>query len=69
MEVPITISSYNHQTNSNMATNSTTKSSPWGKPAQLSTPVPSCLQDVMNEQLSEEFIEQEQKNIEKDFKR
>lgn len=36
---------------------STTRTSPWGKPPQQTTPVPSCLQDVMNEQLSEEFIE------------
>ncbi|XP_071142931.1 serine/threonine-protein kinase RIO3-like isoform X2 [Mytilus edulis] len=39
------------------------KPSPWGKPPQQSTPIPSCLQDVMNEQLSEDFIEKEQKNV------
>lgn len=39
------------------------KTSPWGKPPQQSTQVLSCLQDVINEQLSEEFIEKEQGNI------
>ena len=46
-----------------------TKTSPWGKPPQQSTQVPSCLQDVINEQLNEEFIEKEQGNILNTFTR
>ena len=45
------------------------KTSPWGKPPQQSTQVLSCLQDVINEQLSEEFIEKEQGNIINTFTR
>lgn len=68
MEGPISVfSQHKFESERIMATDSTTKSSPWGKPVQ--NQLPSCLQDVMNDQLSEEFIEKEQKIIEKDFMR
>ncbi|XP_076082709.1 serine/threonine-protein kinase RIO3-like isoform X1 [Mytilus galloprovincialis] len=75
MEGPVIVFSYRHSNTihktmeeqtaliNQTKIDSVPKPSPWGKPPQQSTPIPSCLQDVMNEQLSEDFIEKEQKNV------
>lgn len=75
MEGPVIVFSYRHSNTipkimeeqttliNQTKMESVPKPSPWGKPPQQSTPIPSCLQDVMNEQLSEEFIEKEQKHV------